>query len=46
MYEISFIFDKVLKKIAVKANDLIQAKDIFQSMFYGFGIEIIDIRRL
>ena len=46
MYEVTYTQDGYLKKFSIRADDQIQAQQIFTKMFSGQRIEIIDIRRI
>lgn len=46
MYEVTYSIDGILKKFSIRADDSIQAQQIFTNMFSGQRIEIIDIRRV
>lgn len=46
MYEVTYTQDGILKKFSIRADDQIQAQQIFTNMFSGQRIEIIDIRRI
>ena len=46
MYEVTYTQDGILKKFSIKADDQMQAQQIFTNMFSGQRIEIIDIRRI
>ena len=46
MYEVTYVLDGVQRKMSVNANDAVTAQKIFTNMYSGFGIQIIDIRRI
>lgn len=46
MYEVIYVIDGVQKKMMVNAGDAISAQKLFTNMYSGFGIQIIDIRRV
>ena len=46
MYEVIYVLDGVQRKMMISANDSITAQNMFTNMYKGFGIEIINIRRV
>ena len=46
MYEETYTQDGILKKFSIRAEDQIQAQQIFTNMFSCQRIEIIDIRSI
>lgn len=46
MFEVIYVVDGVQRKMMVNANDAITAQNMFTNMYKGFGIEIINIRRV
>lgn len=46
MYEVTYTQDGILKKFSIRADDSLQAQQIFTNMFSGQRIEIINIRRV
>lgn len=46
MFEVTYTIDGIIKKFSIKANDSLQAQEIFTNMFSGQRIEIINIRRI
>ena len=45
MYEVTYSMNGIIKKIQIKADDVITAQTIFTNMFGGGAIEIIDVVR-
>lgn len=45
MYEVTYTIDGLIKTISIKADDSIQAQEIFTNMFTGGKFEIINIIR-
>ena len=46
MFEVIYVVDGVQRKMMVNASDAITAQKMFTNMYSGFGIEIINIRRV
>lgn len=46
MFEVTYSLEGIIRKISIKADDSIQAQNIFTNMF-GLGkVQIINIRRI
>lgn len=46
MFEVTYSVEGIIRKIAIKADDSIQAQNIFTNMYGSGKVQIINIRRV
>ena len=46
MYEVTYSVEGIIRKILIKADDSIQAQNIFTNMYGSGKVQIINIRRV
>lgn len=46
MFEVTYSVEGIIRKISIKADDSIQAQNIFTNMYGNAKVQIINIRRV
>lgn len=46
MYEVTYSVEGIIRKISIKADDSIQAQNIFTNMYDSGKVQIINVRRI
>lgn len=46
MFEVTYSFNGLIKKVTVSANDAVTAQQVFTNMYGSGNIQIINVRRI